>query len=492
MKAMTVATCCALAGALAFTPAEPVRADAGDAIAGAIVGGLIGHAIAKDQQRRKSQGTTTRRSTKAATPKPSMSSAQREQNREVQTALNQFGFNVGTPDGALGPKSRAAISQFQATLGYPPTGQLTEYERSILVTAYHRSVAGGPAVSQVVATHPMGMKGLLLVQRDEMAGLPSTAVSSAGMAAPAAVGAATAALPALVAEPAPAVPAPAATALPTFGGTLVSLSSHCNTVSLKTNANGGYATLASMSDPSQALSEQFCLSRAAAIQQGEEMARAVPGVTPQQVAEQCKAFGPVLKDHVTAVSLKPANEVLAGVAQFVASSGMSPAQLSGTSKICLGVGYATDDVEVALGSALVLTALGEQGYAALPGFHLADGIGATRRPDLALGWMEMGQGPSIGAAAGQQDLVHKAIFALNGRSDAPAAPAAPLPVLAPATPAPGTVVELAPVAPAPVQQAAVTEPAPQPAAPAMPAAQPAVAAKAVSVMTALPRLMLGN
>ena len=481
MKPMTVATTCAFAAALALTPAEPVRADAGDAIAGAIVGGLIGHAIAKDQQRRKTTTTTKRSSTKSAKPaKPGISAAQREQNREVQTALNQFGYNVGTPDGSIGPKSRAAISQYQATLGYPSTGQLTDYERTILVTAYHRAVAGGPQVGQVAATHPMGMKGLLLVQRDEMAGLPTVAaVAPAAVAATAGA----AALPALVAEPAPAAPA-AAPALPAFGGTLVSLSSHCNAVSLKTNANGGFATLAAMPDPSQALSEQFCLSRAAAIQQGETLARAVPGVTPQQVAEQCKAFGPVLKDHVTAVSLKPAPEVLAGVTQFITQSGMSPAQLSGTSKICLGVGYATDDAEVALGSALVLTALGEAGYSSLPGFHLADGIGATRRPDLAMGWVELGQGAVPGGAAGQGDLVHKAIFALNGRSDAPAAtPATPLPVLAPAPQ--GTMAAVPATAAPEMQQAAA------PVAPA--AATPGTgAANAAAVLTALPRLMLGN
>ena len=474
MKAMTVATSCALSAALAFTPAAPVRADAGDAIAGAIVGGLIGHAIAKDQQRRKA---TTQQQQSAPRKTSGISAAQREQNREVQTALNHFGYDVGTPDGALGPKSRSAISSYQATLGYPPSGQLTDYERTILVTAYHRAVAGGPAVMQIVGNSPMGMRALLLAQRDEMAGVPGqAAASTSGAAAPAA--AAGAALPALVAEPAPAAPA-APTALPSFGGTLVSLSSHCNTVALKTNANGGYATLAAMPDPAQALSEQFCLSRAAAIQQGEEMARAVPGVTPTQVAEQCKAFGPVLKEHVSAVSLRPAPDVLAGVQQFIAGSGMSPAQLSGTAKICLGVGYATDDMDVALGSALVLTALGETGYAALPGHHLADGIGATRRPDLALGWFEQGQGAVSalpGATPGQADLVRKAVFAINGRSEA--APSA-LPVLAPA--APEVVVEAAPAAAAPVAVAAEA-----------PAMNPAVAGQAVSALTALPRLMLGN
>lgn len=490
MKTMTVAISTALAGALAFTPAAPVRADAGDAIAGALVGGLIGHAIAKDQQRRKSQAAPSR-SSKSSAPS-GISSAQREQNREVQTALNYFGYNVGTPDGSIGPRSRGAISSYQATLGYPPSGQLTEYERTILVTAYHRAVAGGPQVMQVLATHPMGSKGLLIVQRDEMAGVPSQPVVATSGATAGAAPAAEATLPALVAEPAPAAPAPAAPALPSFGGTLVSLSSHCNQVSLKTSANGGYMTVASLSDPGQALSEQFCLSRAAAIQQGEEMSRAVPGVSPTEVAEQCKAFGPVLKDHVTAVSLQPVSEVLAGVTQLITQSGMSPAQLSGTAKICLGVGYASDDVDVALGSALVLAALGEGAYAVMPGYHLTDGVGATRRPDLAMGWFELSGAAGTGlpgAAAGQADLVQKAIFMLNGRSDGPAA--TPLPVLAPVAPPPGVVVEAAPAAPAEVQQAAAPV-APAPAPVATPAVEPVVAAQAVSAMTALPRLLLGG
>ena len=53
MKFKAIATAGIIAG-LTFTPAEPVHADAGDAIAGALIGGIIGHAIAKDQQKRKS------------------------------------------------------------------------------------------------------------------------------------------------------------------------------------------------------------------------------------------------------------------------------------------------------------------------------------------------------------------------------------------------------------------------------------------------------
>lgn len=498
MKARAFATTLVVA-ALATAQAGPVRADMGDAIAGAIVGGLIGNAIAKDQQKRKAAATPS----KPKSSKPAVSTAQREANREVQTALNHFGYNVGTPDGAIGPKSRSAIAAYQATLGYPPSGQLTDYERSILVTAYHRAIAGGPAVAQVAAAHPMGMKGLLLVQRDEMAGLPSQAgnlaVTSAGAAVGLAAGAAAGAvvqpapapaLPALVAEPAPMPAAPAAPQLPSFGAaTMVSLSSHCNQVALQTNQNGGYATLATLADPAQALSEQFCLARAVAIQQGEQLVAKVPGLLPQQVADQCRAFGPVLKDHVNAVSLQPADAVLAGVSAFAAGSGQSPAQLSGTAKICLGAGYAMDDMDVALGSALVLTALGETGYAELAGHHLAEGIGATRRPDLAQGWYEMALAAPVpvvsGMAPDRGEMIRKAVFLLNGRSEAPAPAAPALPVLALT---PEVVVSAPPpvIAPAPVTEAAA-QPLPEAG-----QAPPLTAAKAVSFATALPRLMLGN
>ncbi len=67
-----------------------------------------------------------------------------------------------------------------------------------------------------------------------------------------------------------------------------------------------------------------------------------------------------IKDHVAALSLKPSAEVHKDVGAFVLQTGMSPAQLSTTAKICLSVGYRTDDMNVAIGSGLLLTVLGEQ------------------------------------------------------------------------------------------------------------------------------------
>ncbi|PTV95438.1 putative peptidoglycan binding protein [Rhodobacter aestuarii] len=140
----------------------PVLAGGGDVVGG-LIGGMIGAAIVNEANRsHTTRRTTTRRST--------MSSAQREQNREVQNSLNYFGYPVGTADGVLGSKSRSAISQYQVLLGYPATGQLTEMERNILVTAYNRAQLGGPQVQNIIARSPQGVRGMLLAQRDEMMG----------------------------------------------------------------------------------------------------------------------------------------------------------------------------------------------------------------------------------------------------------------------------------------------------------------------------------
>lgn len=61
-----------------------------------VIGAIIGGAIINDMARQRPSQPT----------RPSVSSAQRQENRNVQTALNAFGFPVGTVDGSLGPKSQ--------------------------------------------------------------------------------------------------------------------------------------------------------------------------------------------------------------------------------------------------------------------------------------------------------------------------------------------------------------------------------------------------
>lgn len=471
MISKRIATSC-VAASLALGQAAPAMAD-GDAVVGGIIGGIIGGVIVNEANKSRATRTTTSKKTYAA--RPSVSAAQREQNREVQTALNYFGYPAGTPDGALGPRSRSAIAQYQATLGYPATGQLTDYERSMLVGSYHRAIAGGAATQQQIATNPMGARGLLLAWRDEAAGLPpqgqmAVAPAPAAPAAPA-EGTVMAFAPA---EPVPAPPADAAPALPSFmgGDTLqASLASHCNKVSLMTSTNGGFTTVAGMTDPNTVLNEQFCLARTYAIAQGEEMAARISGFTPQQIAEQCGSFGPAMKEHLTALSLKPAEAVLAGVQGFALSTGMAPAQLEGTAKVCLSVGYRTDDMDVALASALLLATLGEGAYGELMGHHLAQGFGAAQRPDLALVWYDIGldalaQGGTAVFVPGQPEraeLIRKAAYALGGKADQASLPA-PVPAALPSFAVPAE--EAAPAAAAPA------EPAPAPAPGVVAAAEP--------------------
>ena len=401
-----------LAASVAFTHPIPAFAD-GDAIVGGIIGGIIGGAIVAESNKKKPRTTTTSTRTYVANP---AAQAQRAANREVQVALNYFGFPVGTPDGAIGPRSRSAIAEYQATMGYPATGQLTDYERSLLVSSYHRAMAGGALTAQQAAANPMGMRGLLLDWRNEAAGIAPQGTMAAAPAEPAATGV-------------PQLPVIAASdpAMPSFLGgdiTQVSLASHCNKVSLMTATNGGFTTVSTMTDPMQALNEQFCLARTYAIAQGEELSGRIQGFTPQQIADQCAGFGPAMASQVTALSLKPVDAVMTDVQGFALSTGMAPAQLSGTAKICLSVGYRTDNMQVALASAMILATLGEGVYGELMGHHLAQGIGAAKRPDLALGWYELGLGALASGATpafapGQperNDLIRKAAFTINGRA----------------------------------------------------------------------------
>jgi hypothetical protein len=49
----------------------------------------------------------------------------RTQLLELQTALNERGFDSGTPDGVMGPATRDALRRFQRNVGVPPDGYPT-------------------------------------------------------------------------------------------------------------------------------------------------------------------------------------------------------------------------------------------------------------------------------------------------------------------------------------------------------------------------------
>ena len=428
-----VTTAAAAAALLAF-PIERATADtAGGFIAGALIGGIIGNEIGKNnskQRRVVRQRTYTTKKKRYS----SVSPAVRAERREIQTSLNYFGFPVGSADGVLGRKSRAGISNYQAHMGYPITGYLTDYEKNFLLTSYRRAIAGGAATNQLIAANPQGPRGLLHTYRDEAAGVTTVTTTTPVTTAPTTT---VVVSPAAPATPAPtplptttlaAAPADTGTsALPNFlGGENIeeaSLASHCNQVSLLTSTNG-YTTVAAMTDPNAVLNEQFCLARTYAISDGESRAAKVQGFSPQQIAAQCEGFGPAMQQHIVSLSTKSQAAVLSDVSGFVLGTGMAPAQLAGTAKICLSVGYRTDNLDVALASGLILASLGEAAYGELMAHHLSQGFGTSKRPDLAMGWYEMSLGALEGGAQpvfapGQPErtaLVRKASFALDSNS----------------------------------------------------------------------------
>ena len=412
----------AVAASMVVMPGTRAAADFADGLVGGLVGGAVSGIIvnesAKARQRNRPAAT---RAAPRKTYRAPVNSVARQQVREEQTSLNYFGFPAGTPDGVRGRNTRNAASQFQAHMGYPATGYLADYERQFLISSYYRAQSSGAATAQLISQRGQGTRGLLLAYRDEAVGVPQ---SYAATPAPAPVGdaAVMAAVPQEAEAPQPKVGLAALPNLMSSNGDGPSLASHCNQISLLTNSNGGFVTEASLTDPRFALNEQFCLARTYAIAAGETMASSLKGVTSEQLEDQCRAFGPAMRDYVAALSLSPKEKVIGEVRDFVLESGQSPAQLAGTAKICLSVGYRIDNMDVALGSALLLTALGEEVYAEMMGHHLNEGFGTTRRPDLALAWyqgavdaVEKGAEPVFAPGnTGRTSLIRKAAFPSQG------------------------------------------------------------------------------
>jgi len=170
-------TMAALGAALAITPTTRVAADA-DGLVGGIVGGIVGGAIVNHANKNRQQKRTVvvrQRSSSSAY------SAARAERRQIQASLNYFGFNAGVEDGIMGGQTRAAVSRYQGYLGTPTTGQITEYEKNILMGSYHRSVAGGPDVARIISKHRDRVKGVLIAQRDGEVGRMSGGTGYAGM-----------------------------------------------------------------------------------------------------------------------------------------------------------------------------------------------------------------------------------------------------------------------------------------------------------------------
>ena len=95
--------------------------------------------------------------------------------RNVQVALNQLGYAVGTADGVIGPKSRAAIRAFQMDSGLPASGEpsLALYDKLQEAIA-QRSAQSTPAQAAPAASSAMIVEAQTELRRR---GYPITAIT---------------------------------------------------------------------------------------------------------------------------------------------------------------------------------------------------------------------------------------------------------------------------------------------------------------------------
>lgn len=406
----------ALAAAMILTSsASMADSTLGGFVAGAAIGALINNQVNKNKQQQ--QRSTTQRSS-------SSNSYQRQQNRQVQAALNGFGFPVGAVDGALGQRSRAAISNYQSYMGYQPTGYLDDFQRQNLVGAHQRLQAGGGAAyPEVVANE--GTKGLLKAFSDPTYAnrYRNNGVQSASLQnnnAFADQGQSNTFGNAGAAQAAPPAIAPLDLSL---GQAPTSMASHCELVVGMTQANQGVVLATNISDPEQALGEQFCEARSFAITQSQGL-MSQARQTEDQVSDACSQIADVMlpaSAQINTTDVKLVATTAQEISNGIFNNDMATA--SGYGQICLGLGYRQDDAKMALGAATVMLATGQMPYAEVMGHHLRWGFGTTRSLEASNAWydtaltaMEQGAQPVFmpSKTAERNAIIKASINALTG------------------------------------------------------------------------------
>ena len=233
----------------------------------------------------------------------------------------------------------------------------------------------------MAAGNPLGQRGLPGIYRDMALGkIPAAMVQPQVQQAAAA--------------PTPA-PAPAQQAMAANDGLFDtppppdhSMNELCNQTGNFTTANGGLATATTITDPSQAMSEQFCLARGFATSQSKQIADSL-GANQDKVSSICTQFKTNLAPAIADYGTKTPGTVLGSVSGLISAKALDPAKVQTTARICLGEGYRVDDAVLASVSAIALTAGGEKPYAEVVSHHLREGFGVVASPAASNAWMGM-------------------------------------------------------------------------------------------------------
>ncbi|MEM9577282.1 MAG: peptidoglycan-binding domain-containing protein [Pseudomonadota bacterium] len=362
----------ALIAAMLATSGPAQASDAGKIAVGAIAAlGL--YSILKNKNNGQAQAAPAPRQ-QPAPPRNTYNPA-REQNRQMQSALNGVGFNAGGADGIVGPRTRSAISDYQAHMGYPVTGSLNDFQREQLLGAHQQIQNGNAAARFPEINRAEGPRGLVKALQD-----PSYASRFGQQPQPQLAN-----TPASSGDDDLVLPSSLARSNPVQGGTS-SMAEHCELTTGIMQANAGPAVVDNIADPDQALSEQFCEARSYAITQGNGLLDQLDGKTAEFTdfctkiaARLAPAVAEIPSGDTKAVAVK-AQEIMEPVFQGDLTAAATAGQ------ICLGIGYRQDDSDIALGAATMMLASGKMSYNELFGHHTRWGFGTAVAKDTSRQW----------------------------------------------------------------------------------------------------------
>jgi len=101
-------------------------------------------------------------------PAQKTSTSPKAENKEIQRALNHYGYSAGTVDGSLGKRSRNAISDYQKSKGMKATGKLTNRQKSELLTSYGNvKQNNNNAATQAAAIGALGLGSQIIKNRNK-------------------------------------------------------------------------------------------------------------------------------------------------------------------------------------------------------------------------------------------------------------------------------------------------------------------------------------
>lgn len=392
------------AGVAVSMPLEPLHAQNFGNGLGQGLGEAFGNAIGDCLTGRRNCGQnnpTPRPQTTVRQRAPQPWSAARQQRASVQKALNDFGYPVGSADGVYGNNTARGMGQYQAAMGFPVTGSLNSWEEQALLNAHNSFKTGMHNSAYPGLFQNEGVAGLMRAHADpnyynQRYG-NNTQPQIANQPIPNNTGELVSNQPNQPALPQPGIVeqpnsvAPAV--LPSIGKigeVSASMQDHCDIVKLATQTNGGQITADAMVDPDQALGEQFCDARTflmGRVQNVLGTARA----TEQELTAACGQIATNMAPLMSAVGTKAPETIAAEASGISGSLGLNdPAAAAEYGEVCIGLGYRTNDSDMALAGAVMLAGAGRMPFAEMIGHHVRQGFGTATNSQAAATWYNLG------------------------------------------------------------------------------------------------------